>query len=101
MLLCRRHHRAVHEGGITPHFLSDGEMEFRRADGRPIERAPRSPEWEGAPLDPIDGRLEREGIMIGAQAALPAWRGERLDVVWAIDVLRPQASNLAAGGRFS
>jgi 5-methylcytosine-specific restriction endonuclease McrA len=92
VLLCRRHHRAVHEGGITPYLMSGGDVEFRRADGRLIERAPRSPEWDGAPLAWIGGRSAQDGIM-GPQTALPAWRGERLDVVWAIDVLRPQTRN--------
>src|SRR5206468_38286 len=34
-LLCRRHHRAVHEEGYQMERQPDGELEFRRPDGRP------------------------------------------------------------------
>src|SRR5438046_8547882 len=33
-LLCRRHHRAVHEEGYQVERLPDGELRFRRPDGR-------------------------------------------------------------------
>src|SRR5947199_4072155 len=33
-LLCRRHHRAVHEEGYTIERHADGELKFRRPDGR-------------------------------------------------------------------
>ena len=32
-----------------------------------------------------------DGLSTDASAPIPAWRGERLDVVWAIDVLHPLA----------
>src|SRR6202040_1497016 len=34
-LLCRRHHRAVHEEGYQVARLPDGALQFRRPDGRP------------------------------------------------------------------
>jgi hypothetical protein len=36
MLLCRRHHRLLHEGGYAVQRLSSGSIRFRRPDGRPI-----------------------------------------------------------------
>jgi len=101
VLLCRRHHRAVHEGGIAPRLMPDGEVEFRRADGRLVELVPRSPTWDGVPLAPIGAALVRDGVVIGSQTAGSAWCGERLDVRWAIDVLRPQPEDCCPGGRFS
>ncbi|MBN1240872.1 MAG: DUF222 domain-containing protein [Gammaproteobacteria bacterium] len=37
-LLCSHHHRLVHEGGLRVKRSADGELEFRRADGRAIPR---------------------------------------------------------------
>jgi hypothetical protein len=40
-LLCRRHHRSVHEDGFEVERLPDGELRFRFPDGRPLPDAPR------------------------------------------------------------
>jgi hypothetical protein len=37
-LLCTHHHRLVHEGGLRLRRTAEGEIEFRRADGRVIPR---------------------------------------------------------------
>ena len=50
VLLCRRHHRAVHEEGYQVDRQPDGELRFRRPDGRVIPNVPRPPE---APADPV------------------------------------------------
>jgi hypothetical protein len=42
-LLCRRHHRSVHEDGFQVQRLPDGELDFRRPDGRPLHQAPPLP----------------------------------------------------------
>jgi 5-methylcytosine-specific restriction endonuclease McrA len=67
-LLCRRHHRAVHEEGF--------------------------PNPPTLPPDPLS-RLQEENIALGLDlepdTMTPAWHGERLDVGWAIDVLHPLA----------
>src|SRR5438128_6416752 len=39
-LLCRRHHRAVHEDGYRVERLLDGELRFRRPDGRLLPDVP-------------------------------------------------------------
>ena len=43
MLLCRRHHRLVHEGGFGLEKISDGRIRFTRPDGRAIDDHPRLP----------------------------------------------------------
>ena len=95
VLLCRRHHRAVHEGGFRVALGAAGDVRFVRPDGRPLEEAPPLPKVVGPPLAPVVARLERAGIRLGPQTGTPAWRGERLDVDWAVSVLwrrRPQAA---------
>src|SRR6266853_1380700 len=43
LLLCRRHHRAVHEEGFSMELAPDGEARFYRPDGRPLPEAPALP----------------------------------------------------------
>jgi hypothetical protein len=40
-LLCRRHHRTVHDEGYQLERLADGALRFRRPDGRPLPEVPR------------------------------------------------------------
>src|SRR5467141_803379 len=49
-LLCRRHHRAVHEDGYQVERQPGGELRFRRPDGRPL---PESPALRAVPSDPV------------------------------------------------
>ena len=91
VLLCRRHHRAVHEEGFQVALDAAGEARFLRPDGRPLPEAPALPAVTEPPLAPVTARLDRAGIRIGPHTATPAWRGERLDVDWAVSVLwRPR-----------
>ena len=87
LLLCRRHHRMVHEDGFSVTIDAGGEVQFVRPDGRLLAAAPPAPAWSGLPLAPVTARLEQEEIAIGPNTATPAWRGERLDVGWAVGVL--------------
>ena len=100
VLLCRRHHRAVHEGGFTIAQHPDGSTTFfvptGATGGRPV-----LPPWDRRrtlhardapaptsvhPLDPVTARLASAGIMIGARS-VAVWDGTPFDVAWAIDVL--------------
>jgi hypothetical protein len=90
-LLCRRHHRAVHEEGYQVARLPDGALQFRRPDGRPL---PEVPPPAAVPADPIRALHEShdaQGLRVHARTACAGWLGERLDVGWAIDVLHPLA----------
>ena len=94
VLLCRRHHRAVHEEGFGITLDAAGEAAFTRPDGRPFPQAAPPPLWTGEALAPVNERLEQEGIEIDAHTATPRWKGERVDMNWAVDLLwrpRPDA----------
>jgi len=79
--LCRRHHRAVHEGGVTVERDVCGGWVFHAADGRRIPRAPATHAYE---------EWTRE-LMQAEVAGPPVWDGTRVDLAWALDVLRAGA----------
>ena len=93
-MLCRRHHRAVHEEGYQVDRQPDGQLRFRRPDGQLLPEVPLSPEVARDPVQAVRAQNEAEGLLLHAHTAMPGWVGERLNVAWAIDVLHP----LAAGG---
>jgi 5-methylcytosine-specific restriction endonuclease McrA len=90
-LLCRRHHRAVHEEGYRVERQPDGELRFRRPDGRPVPDVPLPPAVPDDPVHVLRARNEAVGLRLNPSTARPTWLGERLDVGWAIDVLHPRA----------
>jgi len=78
VLVCRRHHRLVHEGGWDIE-LTAGEATFIRPDGRPLVPAPASS--SGGELTVGSGASAR---------SLRCWDGTRFNVGYAIDVLWSQ-----------
>jgi len=96
-LLCRRHHRAVHEEGYQVERQSDGELSFRRPDGRPLPDAPPPAPVPADPVDALRAGNDGHGLHIDARTAMPGWLGERLDVGYAIDVLHPLAATSSRG----
>ncbi|MGH7392818.1 MAG: HNH endonuclease signature motif containing protein, partial [Candidatus Rokuibacteriota bacterium] len=91
-LLCRRHHRAVHEEGYQLDRQPDGEFRFRRPDGRVLPEVPPSADVRGESVEILRARNEAEGLHIHPRTAMPSWLGEPLNVGWAIDVLHPLAT---------
>ncbi len=86
VLLCRRHHRAVHEGGFDVAPDTAGGFTFYRPDGKPLSTSgphaePSAPGPEGAVDSP------------------PVWDGTRFDIGWAIDVVWQAARTDGHEGR--
>ena len=90
-LLCRRHHRAVHEDGYQMERQPDSELRFYRPDGRLLPHVPPPREVPGDPVEGLRAQHEAAGLRLHARTAMPGWLGERLDVGYAIDVLHPLA----------
>ena len=94
-LLCRRHHRAVHEEGYQIGRQPDGTLSFRRPDGEILPAVPAPVTVAANPVEVLRARHDAHGLHVHARTALPGWLGEGLDVGWAIDVLHPQAASVS------
>ena len=87
-LLCRRHHGSVHEDGFQVERLADGELQFRRPNGRVLPNAPALP----AVHDSEEVlRAQNAGVHLDADTLRPGWSGERVDSGYAIAVMHPLA----------
>jgi hypothetical protein len=83
VLLCRRHHLLVHEGGFGVERIADGALRFTRPDGRVIAGHPRLP----------DAR-----VIDGLRNPIFGARGQPID---AVDWIIPEGAlnlDLAVGG---
>ena len=92
-MLCRRHHRAIHEEGFQVERQPDGELRFRRPDGRLLPDVPAPAALNANPSKTVRAQNDAHGVQIDARTAMPGWQGERLDVAWAISVLHPRATD--------
>ena len=100
-LLCRRHHRAVHEEGFQLEREPGGALQFRRPDGRVLPEAPPPTITPADPVRALQKRHAADGLHLHARTTCPIWLGERLDVGWAIDVLHPLARRGSVKNLFS
>ena len=90
-LLCRRHHRAVHEEGFQVARGPDGALRFKRPNGHPLPEVPVPAAVPGDPVGALRACHDADGLRLTARTACPNWLGEGLNVGWAIDVLHPLA----------
>ena len=99
VLVCRFHHRALHEEGFQVVADGAGGFQFLRPDGAPLPAVPPAPRWQGGgdPLAPTVARLAGAGTGIGPHTATPEWYGESLNVAAALDALwRPPVGEPSA-----
>ena len=94
VMLCRRHHRSVHEEGYGVARDVDGAIHFWRPNGQPLLDAPPPPLRAGDVVAPIETVNDANGLRITPRTGLPTWTGERLDLGWAINALHPEANPL-------
>jgi Domain of unknown function (DUF222)/HNH endonuclease len=81
-LLCRRHHRAVHEEGYQVERQPDGALQFRRPDGRPLPDAPLPAAVPADPVQVLRAGHVAQGLRLHTRTTRPGWVGEYLDVGW-------------------
>jgi hypothetical protein len=86
VMLCRFHHRQVHEGRVEVQILDDGALRFIGAHGQPLVDAP---SMIGDADQLVSGQRIRD-IQIGADTAVTRWRGEPPDYSIAVEGLLMQ-----------
>ncbi len=92
VLLCRHHHRLVHEGGFVSEKAADGEIVFRDVRRKRIDRFARlTPEQERRNFDLWLDREMRD-LGITSQTCVSRWQGERIDWDLAVGNLFPPAA---------
>jgi HNH endonuclease len=89
-MLCRRHHRAVHEEGYQVERQPDGELRFTTPWGRPLPDVPVPRVVLDDPIPALREQNEAAGLQLDTHTLRAGWLGEHLDVVYAIDVLYPR-----------
>ena len=90
-LLCRRHHRAVHEEGYRLGVEPNGELRFHCPDGRLLPEVPPPPDVPANVVELVTARNDADGVRVHARTMSAGWFGERFDVGYAIDVMHPLA----------
>lgn len=78
VLLCRHHHRLVHEGGFSLRVLPGGGFEFTNPDGNRVAAAPES-RFSGNAFELMSRNTEND-IIITPKSSVPNWGGEGMDV---------------------
>ena len=100
VLLCRRHHRLLHEGGFGVRLARDGAVQFTDPRGRPMERCPApSPVGLDATRELVE-HLEDAGVLVTGKESMPTWDGKPLDLPYVMECLwRPPPHLEAAVAR--
>ena len=86
VLLCPRHHRAVHEDGFAITIASDGGLVFRSPERHPLVPNPARATIEAAAQSLQEWAAERE-IEITPATNLPWWDGAIPDYDWTVSSL--------------
>ncbi len=95
LLLCRRHHRLIHEGGFQISRHASG-LSFRDPNGQTIQ--PDCNDTEGNIEALLRKQLEH-GLQIDPETAVTRWAGETMDYDMAIEGLMRDRDRLGMGGQ--
>ncbi len=83
VLLCRFHHRQLHEGRVDVRMLDDGALRFTDAHGRLLEAAPAL----AGDTDRLLHENRLAGLAIDTETAVTRWLGESMDYSMAVEGL--------------
>ena len=90
VLLCRRHHRRVHEGGYRVCSNRNGQIVFFTPRGNALFEAPPLPELPPDPVEDLVRSNRERGITPDFSSGAPKWKRDR-DVPWAIEAAAREA----------
>ncbi len=86
-LLCDMHHFLVHEGGFEVKGTAPDGLSFYDPEGHPIQTVLLPPVVKGDPLENLRVQNEDDGLIIDENTNCIGWRGERLDLDFAVSGL--------------
>ncbi len=87
VLLCRRHHGQLHEGGFRVQMNKEGAVQFVHPRGRPLEQSPAPPPVGLRAARELVEHLENAGILITGKESMPAWDGRPMDLPYVMECL--------------
>ena len=96
VLLCRRHHRLLHEGGFEVRTGADGVVQFFHPRGRPLHESPAPPPVGPYPCDDLLRDLEDAGILVTGNESMPFWDGTPMDLRYVMECLWKPPPHLQA-----
>jgi hypothetical protein len=85
VLLCRRHHRLVHEGGFGIGQTASGETIFSDPQDQTIPTAPET--RSRGNVVALFAAHRQTGLDISPKTPIPKWLGERMDDSMAVEGL--------------
>lgn len=86
VLLCHRHHHAVHQGGYQVELTTTGAR-WLRPDGSPLDDTAHAATLDGPG---VIEQNERLGLPITPDTPVAKWDGSNLDVSWCLESLEAQ-----------
>ena len=89
-LLCRRHHRRVHEGGYGVCSDRNGQVVFFTPKGKALFEAPPLPELPPDPVQALVRGNRERGIRPDGRSGAPKWKRD-WDIPWAIEAAAREA----------
>lgn len=85
ILLCRHHHRALHEEGFRVRLRSDGTPRFSDRTGWPLpDLAPPTPALSEDPIQTLCRRNRQRGVRPDAWTASSRWKRAG-DIPWTVE----------------
>ena len=96
VLLCRRHHRLLHEGGFNVRMSEDGAVQFFHRRGRPLEESPAPPPVGLHAARELVEHLENAGILVTGKESMPSWDSRPLDLPYVMECLWKPPPHLEA-----
>ena len=90
LLLCRSHHRRVHEGGYQVCSNSVGQVVFFTPSGKALFEAAPRPELAPDPVEALVRGNRERGVTPDAHSTASQWQWDR-DIPWHIEAAALEA----------
>ncbi len=95
VLLCRHHHRLVHEGGYGVRMTAHGPK-FTDPTGRALPQVAET--RSRGNVFALRQQNRNQGLRIGRETTVPLWEGETMDYGMAVEGLLSVESGCEKGG---